>query len=280
MYGTYTARVTDASSEPVSLGKSSGSAGNGGAAGAGRPAAARPPRMILLAVIALGVSGLSAIISALALYGQDAWLFREFTKSNAKQKKSKQLSVSELHDKVPQTQRTALIGAIIVLVAVVILGYAVYRGRYWSRWGVVGFWILGTFSGTVIGINSILTVASDIPGAYKIPTFIAGVTFAIAVVLVNLTESTQYFARNRPVRPAGAPARRGLFGAPRPAPQAAGANARTAPANARTRPDPDVAADRSRAKKRASIANSESVAKGADLARSRAKASKSRRTDR
>jgi hypothetical protein len=279
--GTYTARVNDASSEPVSLGKSgAGGSSTPNAPGAsngapGSPKKPAPPRMVLFAVIALGISGLAAVLSSVALYSQDAWLFRELTKSNAKLKKSKQLSVSELHDKVGQTQKTALIGALIVVLAVAILGYAVYRGRYWARWGVIGFWVLATFSGTVIGINSILAIAGDIPGAYKVPSFLAGATFAIAVVLVNLRDSTQYFALSRPVRPAGAPQRRGLFG-PRPAPAPRGV---PAPAPARAAADRGAAADRSRAKKRANVVAAESVAKGADLARTRAKASKSRRTE-
>ncbi|HEU5267250.1 MAG TPA: hypothetical protein VFU35_11150, partial [Jatrophihabitans sp.] len=161
--------------EPVSLGKS----GPGGAPG--KPAAARPPRMVLAAVIALVVSGIAAVIAAISLYGQSDWLFREFTKNNPKPGKKNHLTVAELHDKVPQSQRTALIGALIVVLAVAILGYATYRGRYWARWGVLGFWVLATFSGTVIGINSLLSVAANIPAAYKIPSFIAGLAFAVAV---------------------------------------------------------------------------------------------------
>ena len=241
--------------------------------------------MVIAAVIALAVSGVAAVAAAIALYGQSDWLFREFTKNNPKPGKKNHLTVAELHDKVPQAQRTALIGALIVVLAVAILGYTTYRGRYWARWGVLGFWVLATFSGTVIGINSILTVAANIPAAYKIPSFIAGVAFAVAVVLVNLKESTEYFALSRPVRPAGAPQRRGLFGGPRMAPQPRGAAAGSAGrgATASTRPastEPD--ADR-RTKKRATVAaQSASVTKGAELARSRAKASKSRRppTDR
>ncbi len=282
MYGTYTAPVTDASSEPVSLGKTGDTAGkpNGGGPADGKPTGGKPlpPRTILLAVIMLGISGISAIVSGIALYGQDAWLLRELTKHNPKPGKKNHLSASQLVDKVGQTQKTALIGAVIVVVAVGILGWAVFKGRYWSRWGVVGFWVLATFSGTVIGINSILAVGSDIPSSYKIPSFLAGATFAIAVILVNLRESTAYFALHRPPRPAGAPARRGglLGGLMKPPPQRAQQQAAT---NVRTRPDADSAAERARTKKRANVANAESVAKGAELARSRAKASKSRRTD-
>ncbi len=264
----------------MSLGKTGGTAGNpkGGEPADGKPTGGKPlpPRTILLAVITLGISGICALVAGFALYGQDSWLLRELTKHNPKPGKKNHLSASQLVDKVAQTQKTALIGAVIVVVAVGILGWAVYKGRYWSRWGVVGFWVLATFSGTVVGINSILSVGSDIPPAYKIPSFLAGAMFAVAVVLVNLRDSTAYFAKNRPARPAGAPQRRGLLGGlMRPQQQAQPAT------NARTRPDTASAADRGRTKKRATVANADSVAKGAELARSRAKAaSKSRRTER
>ena len=101
-------------------------------------------------------------------------------------------------------------------------------------------------------------------------------------MLVYLRPSVEYFNLTRPVRPEGAPQRRGLFGGARPAAgtrpagRGFGAPGRTGTTTAAKAPA-TVHADpaRSRSKQRASA---DSVAKGAELARARAKASKSRRT--
>ncbi|HKC29485.1 MAG TPA: hypothetical protein VKB75_15835, partial [Jatrophihabitans sp.] len=104
---------------------------------------------------------------------------------------------------------------------------------------------------------------------------------------VNMTPSTQYFALSRPERPAGAPQRRGLF-APRPpaTPRTGSSGARSSAVGSRAKSVLNSSAttrgeayiQKQRAKKRAS-ANAESVARGAELARNRAKASKSRRIE-
>ena len=105
----------------------------------------------------------------------------------------------------------------------------------------------------------------------------------VAVICVMLPSSGRYFALTKPAPRAGAPARRGgLF-----TPRTAGATARDPRPPSGARPgsraattraaDDAAAAERSRTKKRTSAA---SVAKGAELARTRAKAaSKSRRTE-
>jgi hypothetical protein len=111
-------------------------------------------------------------------------------------------------------------------------------------------------------------------------------------VLVTLRPSLDYFAAHKPVLSPDAPVRRGLF-APRTPPGAArgpAADARTpvsgtgSTEKAKTALTSSAASrgeayvDRQRAKKRAT-ANAESIARGAELARSRAKASKSRRIE-
>ncbi len=252
------------------------------------PAAARP-RQVQGAVVAMAVSAVAALIAALALYGQRSWLTSEQIKADKKAKK-KVPSASELHHQISQQQSGALIGTIVVVVALTVLGLSVYRGRHWSRWGVVAFWLLASFTGTVVGIGTVLSVGASVPAPFKVPAFTAGTLLVVAVVLVNMKASTSWFALSRPVPAAGAPVRRGLFAPRSPAggaragarptgrPGAAGpARAKGAlTSNAATRGEAYL--ERQRAKKRAA-ANAESVARGAELARSRAKASKSRRTD-
>jgi hypothetical protein len=291
---------------PVSLNKTSPNA------------ASRPrPRTVLYAVVAMGVSAVAALLASVVLYGQGNWLSREQGKSNSSAVKSAVSSASvsagkaskdvpaaaasasasatkkyplggsQLHHQVTQQQSGALIGSIILILAMGMLSVGVYRGKHWSRWAVVAFWFLASFTGTFAGITYIFAVGGSLPAAFKAPLFVSATSLLVAVVLVNMRPSTAYFTLNRPARAAGAPPRRGLF-APRPAAAtgragggAGGGGART-PAGkalsstAATRGDEYVAKQRS--KKRAA-ANAESVARGADLARSRAKASKSRKLE-
>jgi hypothetical protein len=294
----------DARGKPVTLTK--GSAKGGDAAKAPRP------RTVVAAAAAVLLSGMFALIGALVLLGQRSWLTSEQQKANAKSVKSAVSSAtasaqkshadiaqasasasasaakkyplggSQLNHQVSQQQSGALIMAIIVTLAMAFIANGVYRGRHWSRWGVVGFWLLATFTGTLGGISSLLSLGSGAPIAFKVPSVLASVFFIIAVVLVNLRPSIDYFALSRPARPAGAPQRRGLFAprppaGPRPGSSTAGSRAKSVlNSSASTRGDAYV--QRQRAKKRAA-ANAESVARGAELARNRAKASKSRRIE-
>lgn len=243
--------------------------GTGSAGSATRPS---PPRTVVLAAGALVLCGLAAVGAAISLFGLKDWLFRSATTANAKLKKSDQSTIAELHSQVNSTVKGQLIANIVLLLALAFLAMSVYRGRYWARWATLGLWVLATLTGTLAGFFSVLTVASSEPLAFKIPTFLAGVLMVAAVILTSLRPSVAYFNLTKPVRPTGAaPARRGLF-APRVPPTAP--SSRT-PAQTRPAERGTSSADRSKAKQRASA---EAVAKGAELARSRAKASKSRRT--
>jgi hypothetical protein len=278
------------------------------------------PRTVQAAVAAMAASAVAALVAAIALFGQRDWLTREQIKTNnkaiatavkdatakakaagdsavdikaaaAKATADEKKKFPNLHNQISQQQSGALIGTVIVVLALAVLGYAVYRGRHWARWGVVAFWLLASFTGTVVGIGTVLSVGASIPAAFKVPGFLAGAFMILAVVLVNLRSSTSFFALSKPVAAAGAPARRGLF-APRTPPAGGRAGGRGASAvrpgagrtnaasplksNAASRGEAYV--ERQRSKKRAA-ANADSVARGAELARSRAKASKSRRIE-
>lgn len=269
------------------------------------------PRQVTLAAGALMLSGVAAVVAALSLYGLRDWLVREQTKANKKaidtagtdavtKAKSKHETLNQIaqakasaraktrHDlgsldhQISQQQSGALIGAVLVLAVVIFLSYGVLRGRHWSRWAVSGFWVLSSFTSTLVGFTYVFAVASSLPGLLKGATFIASVSLIAAVVLVNLRPSTAYFAAHRPVPTPGAAPRRGLF-APRPprAPRTPGQSPKPGvgsvlTSSAASRGESYV--ERQRSKKRAA-ANAESVARGAELARSRAKASKSRRIE-
>jgi hypothetical protein len=244
----------------------------------GDAAAAKPtrPRYVGWAVIAMALSAVFALVASIDLYWQQNWLYDGLKKSAKKAKKS--TKPHDLMHQVAQTQKGAVIGAAVAVLVLAAVGWAVYRGRYWARWGVIAVWFLSSFTGTVVGIGSVISVGSSVPGAYKVPAFLAGALLIVAVLLVNMRPSTEFFALSKPAVGPNQPARRGLF-APRVPPPSRdrGASKTAVPTRPARTGVGEETAERARSKKRASTA---SVAKGAELARSRAKAaSKSRRTE-
>ena len=246
-----------------------------------------PPPKVRYAVLALGVSAVAALVASLSLYGLKGWLLRAAVRSNNDKKAADRQSMSQLHHAVDSTLTSSLVSTLVLMLALGIAARGVWRGRYWSRWTVIALWVLATFTGTFASFTYLIGVASDEPLAFKASSFVSAAALIVAVVFVSLRPTAEYFALTRPPRPDGAaPARRGgLFGArpalpatsdPRPArghkPTTSGN--RTKPATASASATAETL-ERSRAKQRATT---ESVAKGAELARARAKASKSRRS--
>jgi hypothetical protein len=302
----------DDKAKPVSMSKAP-------AGDAGPASAPARPRTVVGVVAAMGASSLAALIASASLFGQRDWLTTQQVKANstaiskavssavAKASGSpsdvaSRASVSAsnsatskypttaagVHHQVSQAQSGALISTVVLVIAMSLLAWTVYRGRHWSRWGVVAFWFLATFTQTVAGLFTLLAVgSSSVPLPFRVPAFFSSLFLIIAVILVNMRPSLAYAAASRPPTHAGAPARRGLF-APRVPPaggRTAGPARQGEPRRARTALTSNAASrgaayvEKQRAKKRAT-SNAESVARGAELARSRAKAaSKSRRVE-
>ena len=298
-------RVTDGkdAAKPVSMTKAS-SSDDGAAATASRP------RTVLAATIALGISGLAALGAATALYGQTGWLHDKQSEANSKAATSAIASArssaasathdvsqatasaasvnatkyptsgSRLDDQVHQQQNGALIMSVVLVVAIGFMAYGVFRGRHWARWGMIAFWAVASFTGTFAGLLYLVAVGSDSPAPFKALSFVSAAALLAAVVLCNLRPSFQYFALSRPTH-AGAQ-RRGLF-APRVPqgdlrrPPGSRVGKPTSPLTTSAADRGDAYLEKQRAKKRSAAANAEAIHRGAELARSRAKASKSRR---
>jgi hypothetical protein len=286
--------------QPVSMTKASGDT----------PAKPARPRTVTAAAVALGGSAVAALGAATALYGQTKWLTTEQAKANStaassaianasKSAASASADVpsavssassvaqtkyptegSKLSDQVHQQQSGGLIMTLVLVLATSFVAYGVWRGRHWSRWGVLAFWAVASFTGTFAGFPYLLTVGGSLPISFRLLAFASAAAMLAAVVLCQLRPSVEHFALSRPTHQAGA--RRGLF-APRTPPRspvggvAPGAPRKRSPLTSSAADRGEQYVQKQRAKKR-SATNAEAVAKGAELARSRAKASKSRRT--
>lgn len=259
-------------SDPTSKPARKVSLGKGDDAAADTPAPARP-NTVLLAIGALILSGVGAVAAGASLYGVRGWI--RYRLENPSPKPKKPLTAKQIDDQVASFPTQQLVSGIVVLLAVSLIAWSVWRGRYWARWAVIGLWVLCSLTNTPASFNSVFAIGESLPIGFKVPLALSGLALLVAVVMVMLPASGRYFARSKPVPAAGAPARRGLFAPRTPPPPRARA--------ATTRPEAAVAANdpatppRARTKKRA---DTQSVAKGAELARTRAKAAgKSRRTE-
>jgi hypothetical protein len=272
------------------------------------PQAAVRPRTVVAATIALAVSALAALGAATVLFGQGDYLHREQAKTNSSAAASAvskavaaassshsdtagaaasassvnatkyPTSGAKLDDQISQQQRGGLIMSLVRMLATGFIAYGVFRGRHWSRWGSLAFWAIASFTGTFAGFTWLLSIGSSLPGPFKACTFLAALAMLAAVVLCQLRPSVEFFALSRPTHGAG-PQRRGLF-----APRVPPGGARERPGSRTKSVLTSSAADRGEAyiekqrSKKRSNTNAEAIARGAELARSRAKAaSKSRR---
>jgi hypothetical protein len=278
----------------------------------GAAATAPRPRTVLAATIALGVSALAALGAATALYGQTGWLHDKQSEANSKAATSAIASAnssaasathdvtsaiasassvnqtkyptggSRLDDQVHQQQSGALIMSLVLVLATGFIAYGVFRGRHWARWGTVAFWAVASFTGTFAGLLYLVAVGSSSPVPFKALSFLSAAALLTAVVLCNLRPSVEYFALSRPTH--ARPQRRGLFAPRVPMDDTRPTRGSRTSGSKPTSPLTTSAVDRGeayvekkRSKKRSAAANAEAIHRGAELARSRAKASKSRR---
>lgn len=279
--------VPDESGDRRSSGRTSRSAS---ARGEGRSIV--PPVTINVVSAVMAVMVVGYVLQALLLLGNTDMLKRYAIHSNANAK-NPQDPFDAVHAVYTMRQSAfftgALFGILIILLAVALRRT---RSASASRWAVLVIFIYTTMPLSIIPSHGL-------PVPVQVVQVINGVSSIIVLALIFLPQqSREYFRSCREANaPEGAPARPGLASLFGPRPPRGGTADRTTgrttggPAGratkpAQTRPDragtapvetaaPGRPAGKARAKVRA---DSEAVAKGADLARSRAKASKSRRT--
>jgi hypothetical protein len=210
----------------------------------------------------------AGLARALLLFGNTSTLLAYVTKQNAKAKHPDKNfdAVKAVH----QFRESTLLSAVVVGVALLLLAWALRRPRSASasRWAML---VVFFFT----GLPFYIVPTSGLPGTAAAAGVVIGIAAVAAVALIFVPPSSaKYFKACReatlPPERRGQ-ARSGLGSLFKPPP-------RTAPPPASApKPEPEQrpAMPKAKAKVRA---DSDAVAKGADLARSRAKASKSRRT--
>jgi hypothetical protein len=231
-----------------------------------------PPRTIDLACLALVVMTLAGFIRGLLLLGHDQMLLAYVTKANHDAKKPDKNfdAVKAVHT----LRESGFLSAVVYGIVFLLLAWALRRSRPAS---ITRWMLLVVFFFTAVPFY--VRPTSGLPTGAQIAGVVIGVASIAVILLVFIPPTSQkYFKEcreaNMPedMRGKPRPGLGSLFGPKRPRGAAATAPpARTASTPAAERP----AAPKARAKVRS---DTDAVAKGAELARARAKASKSRRT--
>lgn len=264
------------------------------------------PKTIQWASYAIIAQVVFALTHALMARGFTPQLKQLMIDSNNKAKKPDKNFDALKH--LVDYRKGLLFQGVLLGVAFILLAFTLRRARGASgaRWG---FLIISVLIAQTNGPLTLLPI-SDYPGALQVVRTGMGLASIIAIILLFLPASLQYFRDCKAAtRPAGAPAKPGLgslFGG-RGAGGAAGGASGTArpagglmagrggllgsllaprpPAGGRgaepaAQPGSKAASDNAPRPKAKVRAEADAVAKGAELARARAKASKSRRVER
>jgi len=238
----------------------------------------KAPRSIDLLGVAMVLTAVAALVRALVLYGYSSqlyqWLIDNNAKASAKNKKAHY--VGDVVYKDLHSFRTgSLIQALMTAVIILVLAYMVRRTRVatGARWATLIVLVL--FQTPLYVMPS---VSAGLPVPYRVATFVMGLAALATLVLLFVPTSSAYFRACRAATlPAGAPPRAGGFGSlfgPRRAAASSAPPSTPAVADPEATTAPGKAPSRTKAKVRS---DTEAIARGAELARTRAKASKTRR---
>lgn len=282
---TYTAPVSDTTSSTdersrISLSKSLRK--TSAAASSDMPKQLPTPRTIDLACLAMILVAVASVARGLLLLGSTSTLTSYLVNANNKagDKKKTPYGADQINADLHSLRQGTLVMGLVIAVALTLLVFAVRRARSasGSRWALLILMVFTSLPFYVVPI-------SGFPAAVNVAGVVVGVAAIAAILLVFVPPPSQKYFRD--CRQASLPPeRRGqprpsLFGPRRQRPGLGGpgggqaAAARAAQQRAKDEAVRPSGAPKARAKVRA---DAEAVARGAELARSRAKASKSRRS--
>lgn len=239
------------------------------------------PAMVNYACIALVITAVALLARAVTLLGGTSTLEAYIVKANAAAKKPT-LTPAQISSDVHSFRQGTLLMSVVIAIALVLLALAFRRVRTasGSRWAMLIVMVFTSLPFSVVPIHGL-------PGSSNVAGEVSGIGAILAILLIFVPPASQKYFRDcrdaaLPPELRGQP-RPSLFGPRRQRPGLAGPGGRAAAARANAesvragsaatvRP---AGAPKARAKVRS---DAEAVARGAELARSRAKASKSRRT--
>lgn len=202
------------------------------------------PRTIQVTWIATFVAAAFSVLAPATYFTARTWIEQQQTNSiNGRKLTSsytaadKAKDLANVADNVSKALPIQLIFGFIVAAILVVIALKLREGRHWTRWALIGVWVLVTLTGySPVGLGGLVTLGSSAPVQVKLASFLGAAALVVALVAVNLPASIQYLNANRPPRPAGAPAGGGLGGLFRPRPMTPPEPTKPAPARTTTQP--------------------------------------------
>jgi len=198
------------------------------------------PRTIQVTWVSLLVAAAFSVITPLAYFTGRSWLEQQqhdnvtkkaVTGSYTAADRAKDLEPANIANAVSRGLTAQLVYGVIIAALLVYFALSVRKGRHWTRWGIIGLWIvLSLLIGSPIGLSGFIFLGTTAPAFLKIAAFLGASAFIVALIAVNLPSSIQYLNANRPPRPAGAPAGGGLGALFRPRPMTPPEPTKPAPA--------------------------------------------------
>jgi hypothetical protein len=158
----------------------------------------RPARLLWLPRV-VAAWCLLTIAAAVALRGERSYLADALTKANAKAAKPKADYTGAVVDKdVTNILRFDLVQSVLVSVILLMLTFAVLRGRGWARWTLLGMAtvlpVIVNLLGVGVLIQLVIGIVSSFPALYKTLEVLAGLASLAVVVILFLPEVRAYFA--------------------------------------------------------------------------------------
>jgi hypothetical protein len=224
-----------------------------------QPDAGPEPRTIRTTWIAVLVAAAFSVLGPAAYFTARSWIEQQqrdsinkkaITNSYTDADRAKDLA--NVAHNVSKALPIQLVFGVIGAALLVFLALKVRDGKYWSRWAVIGVWVLVTLTGySSVGLGGLLVLASSAPALVKVTSFIGAAAYVVALFAVNLRPSVLYLNASKPPRPDGAPAGGGLGGLFRPRPMASPPPRSSAkPATTRPASKPAAPTQRTKAKSR------------------------------
>ena len=184
------------------------------------------PRTIQVTWIATLVAATFSVLAPATYFTARSWIEqqqqhsindRKITSSYTAADKAKDLA--NVPDNVSKALPIQVIFGLVVAAILVVIAFKLREGRHWTRWALIGVWVLVTLTGySPVGLGGLVTLGSSAPTQVKITSFLGAAAFVVALVAVNLPASVVYLNANKPLR-SGSPAGGGGLGAlfrPRP----------------------------------------------------------------
>ena len=156
------------------------------------------PRTIQVTWIATFVAAAFSVLAPATYFTARSWIEQQQQHSTTTRKITSQAfrpngqakDLANVPDNVSKALPIQLIFGLVVAAILVVIAFKLREGRHWTRWALIGVWVLVTLTGYCpVGLGGLVTLGSSAPTQVKITSFLGAAAFVVALVAVNLPAS-------------------------------------------------------------------------------------------